>query len=67
MKQVNKETYCVAMRGRYDAHGNTKQQLEPNHIDATNALTTVQKDNLILEIYEQHNSNRKHKERHTDI
>lgn len=65
--KIQKTICCVAMRGRYNQNGKINQQLEPNYIDATNALTTVQKDNLILEIYEQHNSNRKHKERHVDI
>ena len=55
------------MRGRYNQNGKIKQQLEPNYIDAINALTTVQKDNLILEIYEQNNSNREHKKRYTDV
>lgn len=35
---------CVAMRGR--ANG---QQLEPNHTQKTNCLTSVQKDNLIVQ------------------
>ena len=42
----------VAMRGRYvDPNGNkeTKQQLEPQMNGTCNALTTVQKDNLVLE------------------
>lgn len=40
------------MRGRYvDPNGNkeTKQQLEPQMNGTCNALTTVQKDNLVLE------------------
>lgn len=36
---------CVAMRGR--ANG---QQLEPNHTQKTNCLTSVQKDNLVIQI-----------------
>lgn len=42
----------VAMRGRYvSPSGNkeTKQQLEPQMNGTCNALTTVQKDNLVLE------------------
>lgn len=42
----------VAMRGRYvNPSGNkeTKQQLEPQMNGTCNALTTVQKDNLVLE------------------
>jgi len=38
----------VAMRGRGEKP--TKQQLEPRFDGLVNALTTVQKDNLILEI-----------------
>ena len=65
--KIQKTICCVAMRGRYNQNGKIKQQLEPNYIDAINALTTVQKDNLILEIYEQNNSNREHKKRYTDV
>lgn len=65
--KIQKTIYCVAMRGRYNQNGEINQQLEPNYIDATNVLTTVQKDNLILEIYEQYNSNREHKKRYTDV
>lgn len=42
----------VAMRGRYtesENKGETKQQLEPQITGVSNALTTVQKDNLVLE------------------
>lgn len=38
--------YCVAMRGRGE---NNEQQLEPNRQGVVNTLTTVQKDNLVLE------------------
>lgn len=38
--------YIVAMRGRGDKN---EQRLEPNTSGCTNILTTVQKDNLILE------------------
>lgn len=43
---------CVAMRGRYTDKGKIKQQLEPNLKDVINTLTTVAKDNLILEVKE---------------
>jgi len=36
---------CVAMRGRGE---NNEQQLEPRHDNKTNAITSVQKDNLII-------------------
>lgn len=38
--------YIVAMRGRGE---NNKQRLEPNKSGTTNSLTTVQKDNLVME------------------
>lgn len=38
--------YIVAMRGRGE---NNEQQLEPNAQGVDNALTTVQKDNLVME------------------
>ena len=37
---------CVAMRGRGDMN---EQRLEPNTSGTVNSLTTVQKDNLVLE------------------
>lgn len=40
----------VAMRGRYESDGNTAQQLEPQLSGLSNTLTSVQKDNLILEV-----------------
>lgn len=40
----------VAMRGRYKSGGGTAQQLEPQFSGLCNTLTSVQKDNLILEI-----------------
>ena len=40
------ETQCVAMRGRGE---NNEQKLEPNSQGVVNALTTVQKDNLVME------------------
>lgn len=38
---------CVAMRGRGD---NNEQQLEPRNDNKTNAITSVQKDNLIIQL-----------------
>lgn len=40
------ETQCVAMRGRGESN---EQYLEPNTQGVVNALTTVQKDNLVME------------------
>lgn len=40
---------CVAMRGRYNNDGSISQRLEPRLDGLSNTITTVQKDNLILE------------------
>lgn len=39
---------CGALRGRYDQEGKTSQQVELRDDGKTNALTTVQKDNLLF-------------------
>jgi DNA (cytosine-5)-methyltransferase 1 len=39
----------VAMRGRPDGNGDYEQRLEPNGNGTSNTLTSVQKDNLVLE------------------
>jgi len=58
---MKKTFYCVAMRGRYIDNPNlriaglpTKQRLEISGEkgDVTNAITTIQKDNLVLIKYE---------------
>ena len=41
---------CVAMRGRYNTNGKTQQQLEPQFSGYSNTITSVGKDNLILEV-----------------
>jgi len=41
---------CVAMRGRNTSDGITEQRLEPNKTGKTNALTSVQKDNLVMQV-----------------
>lgn len=46
---VNKQCVIVAMRGRGEKN-KTKQQLEPQLTGWTNTITSVQKDNLVLEI-----------------
>lgn len=38
-----------AIRGRYDESGNIKQRLETNGSESSNTLTTVQKDNVVVE------------------
>ena len=45
-------TMVVAMRGRYNKDGKVEQQLEPNNTGNTNALTTVQKDNYLVNLQE---------------
>ena len=37
-----------AIRGRYNSDGTTQQHLECNNQEKTNALTTVQKDNVVI-------------------
>lgn len=41
--------YGCAMRGRY-INNKTQQQLECNGLEISNAITTVQKDSLIMVI-----------------
>lgn len=43
------EPLACASRGRYNKDGSTEQRLEINDTGCSNALTTVQKDNYILE------------------
>lgn len=52
------EKVIVAMRGRY-VGGEIVQHLEWNHTNVCNSLTTVQKDNLLLEM--RNNENRKNR------
>ena len=40
---------CVAQRGRYDANGKIVQQFEVRKDEKTNSLTTVQKDNFVMQ------------------
>lgn len=44
-KQIPYNQICVEMRGRGE---NNEQQLEPRNDNKTNAITSVQKDNLII-------------------
>lgn len=48
---VIEDPVCVAMRGRYDENGKIHQQFEPRFDGITNTLTTVTKDNLIIESF----------------
>ena len=45
---------CVAMRGRGE---NNDQQLEPNYTGKPNTLTSVQKDNLVMQLNERQQNN----------
>ena len=38
------------MRGRYNSDGKTEQKIEIRDDDLSNAITTVQKDCMILEV-----------------
>lgn len=46
---TNADTTVVASRGRYNADGKVEQNFEINNTGNCNTLTTVQKDNYILE------------------
>lgn len=39
----------AAMRGRYNSDGKTEQQIEVKEDELSNAITTVQKDSLVVE------------------
>lgn len=39
----------AAMRGRYNSEGKTEQQIEVRDDELSNAITTVQKDSLVVE------------------
>ena len=43
---------CGAFRGRYNEEGKTEQQLEIRKDEKTNSITTVQKDNVVVELPE---------------
>ena len=49
LKVIEEFPVCCAMRGRYNEDGKIEQQLEVNSSEYVNAITTVQKDVLILE------------------
>ncbi len=38
----------AAMRGRYNSEGKTEQQIEVRNDELSNAITTVQKDSLVV-------------------
>ena len=39
----------AAMRGRYNSDGKTEQQIEVRYDELLNAITTAQKDSLVVE------------------
>jgi DNA (cytosine-5)-methyltransferase 3A len=43
------EVKCAAQRGRYNDNGKIQQQFEVRKDDKTNSLTTVQKDNFVMQ------------------
>lgn len=43
------EVIGAAMRGRYNSEGKTEQQIELRNDELSNAITTVQKDSLVVE------------------
>lgn len=47
--QESKEQVSAAIRGRYNKDGSTTQHLEEGSAEYTNAITTVTKDNVIIE------------------
>lgn len=47
--KCNSDIKVASQRGRYDENGKIVQQLEVSDSKCMNALTTVQKDNLLLE------------------
>lgn len=48
-KALTADPVIAASRGRYTESGETAQKLEPNMTGVSNTLTTVQKDNLVIE------------------
>lgn len=51
--KVNKKTIVgAAMRGRYNNNGKIEQQLELRDDEVSNAITTVQKDSLVVENFQ---------------
>lgn len=51
MSKFSKQVYAAAIRGRYNKAGRTQQCLEVRQDSTSNALTTVQKDSLVVERY----------------
>ena len=48
-----KVTYIgAAMRGRYNSNGKIEQKIETRNDELSNAITTVQKDSLVIENFQ---------------
>ena len=47
------KVYGAAMRGRYNEDGKIEQQIELNGTEISNAITTVQKDSLVVMEYDE--------------
>lgn len=42
----------AAMRGRYNSNGKIEQKIETRNDELSNAITTVQKDSLVIENFQ---------------
>lgn len=42
----------AAMRGRYNSDGKIEQKIETRNDELSNAITTVQKDSLVIEDFQ---------------
>lgn len=52
---VTKDNYiavAAAMRGRYNSDGKIEQKIETKNDELSNAITTVQKDSLVIENFQ---------------
>ena len=56
------DNFVIASRGRYNKSGDIEQHLEPRKDGLTNTLTSVQKDNYIVEDFYKNRSVREYKE-----
>lgn len=52
MEEILINAIPCAFRGRYDKNGNIKQNLEIHNDGISNTITSVEKDNYVIEEYE---------------
>lgn len=52
MKEILINAIPCASRGRYDKNGTIKQNLEIHNDGISNTITSVEKDNYVIEEYE---------------